>query len=62
MQSFENQGVESIRRMKAKRDGQLVNADTYVIRFNKNDLLKVIKLSDWHGEIFEKYRERSQQY
>ena len=60
MQSLEDQGVASIRRMKVKRDGQLVNTDTYVILCNRNDRPKVIKLSDWHGEIVEEYREKPQ--
>ena len=61
MQSLEDQGVASIRRMKVKRDGQLVNTDTYVLLFNRNERPKVIKLSDWHGEIVEEYREKPQQ-
>jgi hypothetical protein len=56
-----DQGVSDIRRIKVKRDGQLVTTNTYILTFQKHTLPRTISLTSWHHEIVEPYHERPQQ-
>ena len=61
LECLSDQGVTDIRRMKTRRDGALVDTDTYVLTFRTTTLPKIIKLSAWHSELVDEYVERPRQ-
>ena len=61
LECLSGQRVTEIRRLKAKRDGELVELDTYILTFQTSALPRVVKLSDWHTELVDEYVERPRQ-
>ena len=61
LECLSGQGVVDLQRLKTRRDGELVDLDTYVVTFQATSLPKVIKLSDWHTELVDEYVERPRQ-
>ena len=55
------QGVTELQRVKIKRDGELLQTNTFILTFQKNDLPRIIKLSEWHSELVEEYKPKPQQ-
>ena len=58
---LEEQGVTEVKRDTIKREGQIVQTDTYILTFNKHAIPRVVNLSDWHHELVEDYKYRPQQ-
>ena len=56
-----DQNVIDIQRMKTRKDGELVEIDTYILTFRATTLPKVIKLSAWHTELVDEFVERPRQ-
>ena len=52
---LKEQGVVDVQRVKIKKNGDLVETDTYMVTFEKNDLTRLLKLSDRHNELIEEY-------
>ena len=50
-----------MKRVTAKRDGQVQATDTYVLMFNRAKLPNTVHLSDWHHQLVEEYKYRPQQ-
>ena len=58
---LKDQGVDKIQRISIKRKDEEIVTDTYIVWFNKHELPKVVKITDWHYEIVEEYKQRPQQ-
>ena len=56
-----DQNVIDIQRMKTRKDGELVEIDTYILTFKATTLPKMIKLSAWHTELVDEYIDRPRQ-
>ena len=54
-EALKDQGVEQITRMKRKVGGQLVDTNRYVLTFDRTELPRVIKITDWHREVIDLY-------
>ena len=51
---LKNRGVDKIQRINIKRNHEELVTDTYIVWFNKHELLKAV-ITDWHYEIVEEY-------
>ena len=58
---LKDQGVISCYRHKIHRNGELINTDTYFINFQLMKLPRILKITDWHHELVEEYKERPRQ-
>ena len=58
---LKDQGVASCYRHKIHRNGELIKTDTYFLNFKLMKLPKTLKITDWHHELVEEYRERPRQ-
>ena len=61
LECLSEQGVDKIQRVSIKRNNQEIVTDTYIVWFNKHELPKVVKVTDWHYEVVEEYKQRPQQ-
>ena len=61
LERLTEQRVTEIRRLKTRRDGELVDLDTYILTFQASTLPRVVKLSDWHTELVDEYVDRPRQ-
>ena len=58
---LEDQGIVNIQRIKIKKNGEEITTDTYILHFNKLELPKVVKITDWHYEAVQEYNYQPQQ-
>ena len=54
-EALKDQGVEKIERMKKKVGDKLVETNRYVLTFDRNELPRVIRITDWHHEVVDFY-------
>ena len=54
-EALESQGVEKIERMKRRIGNDLIETNRYILTFNRTELPRIIKITDWHHEIIDLY-------
>lgn len=54
-EALESQGVEKIERMKRRIGNELTETNRYILTFNRTELPRIIKITDWHHEIIDLY-------
>ena len=60
MKKLKDQGVNNIKRISFKRNEDIIQTNTYIFTFERQELTRIIKLSQWHSELVEEYKERPQ--
>ena len=61
LEHLKDQGVREIRRVKVKKNGELIETNTYIVTFGSSECPRAIKLTEWHFEKVEEYKYRPQQ-
>ena len=54
-EALEPQGVIKIERMKARRNGELIETNRYILTFNRPEIARVINITEWHHELVDLY-------
>ena len=60
MEELKDQGVNNIKRISSKRNEDIIQTNTYILTFERQEFPRIIKLSQWHSELVEDYKERPQ--
>ena len=55
-----DQGVNNIKRISFKRNENIIQTNTYILTFERQELPRIIKLFQRHSELVEEYKERPQ--
>lgn len=61
VEHLSDQGVLECRRHKIKKNGEWTNTDMYFITFALMERPQILKITDWHHELVEEYKEKPRQ-
>lgn len=58
LEALKDQGVTEIKPIAIKRNHEIIQTNTYIITFEKQELLRVLKQSSWYNKLVQEYMER----
>ena len=56
LECLEEQGVTDISRVTIKKNQEIIKTNTYILQFQRHEVPKTVRISDWHGESVEEYK------